>query len=698
MFVAKGPMPTPVTKIQLFVASPADVDPERERLHSVVQELNNAVAASVDLVLEVVKYETHTHPGMGVDPQDVVNRQIQPTDIFIGIMWKRFGTKTKRAESGTLEEFERARERWKSHPEMHILFYFNQAPYSFRTKQETTQAGKVLAFQQSLGKTALSSKYTGVQEFESLVRQHLTQIVLAWHKTHGSPIASANMSANSAAAAAAPDPGWSAPSPATPPSVAKPAPASPPQVPIVASKSVDAIYNEILSDDPTQSLPAAQRLMELPNPDLGRVIGDLRSSFAPPREFAVRLVLARFPEKSAALLIEKVSEASPNWNGALAAAALFTPAHRPFAADLLAKKLTSDVDFDVGRMCIESLGYMGAAEWAYSLLEAIHAKGDPHQIYFSEYTYEKYNSYVAEALARMFVLSQGGVYDEPSVQDLEDGLAFLNAHRSLERNPLLQRALATILGKGKPVHGDIFVRRWIRSDKPYLKQFAIFAVGFMRFSRATQALKEIAADLSEDEYVWGQAMLALSNIRTPDSIQAVIAGFDTHPEQRSALAAARCLEAVEDDAAFRRLCRSLLDFNVMEKCWVYRACGLRRAAEFRDTILAALHSDEQSDRAHAALALARLDPGQHRALLQRAYEEAATHMDKILTGLALLLDDKVPYSDVLEEIRKQLQLASWAYQRPTREDIINVLGQHKSPEAQLLSSCWKQIYAGRQDY
>ncbi|MYD31374.1 MAG: DUF4062 domain-containing protein, partial [Nitrospira sp. SB0661_bin_20] len=64
--------------------------------------------------MDVVRWETRTTPGFGKDPQDVINKQISDAyDIFIGIMWTRFGTPTPRAGSGTEEEFLRAYDRYK---------------------------------------------------------------------------------------------------------------------------------------------------------------------------------------------------------------------------------------------------------------------------------------------------------------------------------------------------------------------------------------------------------------------------------------------------------------------------------------------------------------------------------------------------------------------------------------------------------
>ena len=44
--------------------------------------------------------------GLGIDAQDVINRQLGEYDIFLGIMNTRFGSPTHRADSGTEEEFD----------------------------------------------------------------------------------------------------------------------------------------------------------------------------------------------------------------------------------------------------------------------------------------------------------------------------------------------------------------------------------------------------------------------------------------------------------------------------------------------------------------------------------------------------------------------------------------------------------------
>lgn len=180
-------MPEQVTKLKLFLASPGDVKKERDVLTKVAGELNSTVAANKNLVLEVVRWETHTHPDLGDDPQAVVNRQIGPTDIFVGVFWHRIGSKTNRAESGSIEEFEIARDLWKQGRLKHLLLYFKIAPWTTRTKEEAEQVVKLLDFRKSISSTALVKEFKTVRAFEELSRRDLSNLLLAWAAQNPKP-------------------------------------------------------------------------------------------------------------------------------------------------------------------------------------------------------------------------------------------------------------------------------------------------------------------------------------------------------------------------------------------------------------------------------------------------------------------------------------------------------------------------------
>jgi anti-sigma regulatory factor (Ser/Thr protein kinase) len=167
-------------RLLVFVASPSDTREERTSLRTVVEELNLGVADSRGMVLELVSWETHTWPGVGRDAQDVINHQIAVPDVIVGIFWKRLGTPTLRASSGTVEEIENALELRAMGRTIEVLVYFNEAAYSPR-EHELEQIAGVLQFRRKLiDRGLLIYAYNGPEDFEASVRRHLTQIVRRW--------------------------------------------------------------------------------------------------------------------------------------------------------------------------------------------------------------------------------------------------------------------------------------------------------------------------------------------------------------------------------------------------------------------------------------------------------------------------------------------------------------------------------------
>ena len=181
-------MPRNEQVIVVLVASPSDLEPERNQLEDVVRELNLVWSRSFSLRLELVRWETHGYPGMGLDPQDVLNRELpDEPDIFIGLMWSRYGTETGRAGSGTEEEFRWALERYKQDPKsVRIMFYFKDAPL-VPSAIDPDQLSRVQEFRASLGSEgSLYFQFGTPEEFERLLRIHLSRQIQEFAATNSS--------------------------------------------------------------------------------------------------------------------------------------------------------------------------------------------------------------------------------------------------------------------------------------------------------------------------------------------------------------------------------------------------------------------------------------------------------------------------------------------------------------------------------
>jgi rod shape-determining protein MreB len=166
--------------LRIVVASPSDVQVERDVLPLVEDELNDGIAAERGVRVIVSRWETDAYPGFHAEgPQGLIDPilNIEDCDVLIGVFWKRFGTPTKGAKSGTEYEIWRAYESWKKTGRPHIMVYFNQKPYLPKSKEETEQWGDVLEFQKNFPGEGLWWPYEGENQFERLVRNHLTKFI-----------------------------------------------------------------------------------------------------------------------------------------------------------------------------------------------------------------------------------------------------------------------------------------------------------------------------------------------------------------------------------------------------------------------------------------------------------------------------------------------------------------------------------------
>lgn len=183
-------MPRTEIVLRVFSASPDDVADDRAVLDEVIRELNDTWSKSLGVRLEYVGWETHAYPAVGSDPQAVINDEIgEDYDIFVGMLWTRFGTPTPRGKSGTAEEFERAYERFRRDPsKVHIMVYFKDAPLNVSpTALDLDQLRAVKEFRGSLGEMGtLYWSYSDAKQLGGFLRMHLARVVQKWNSAPAS--------------------------------------------------------------------------------------------------------------------------------------------------------------------------------------------------------------------------------------------------------------------------------------------------------------------------------------------------------------------------------------------------------------------------------------------------------------------------------------------------------------------------------
>ncbi len=176
--------------LRVFVAFPDDVSEEVDAVQACVEELNAILSRDLGRRLEMITWRNTAVPGVGTDPQAVINEHIGDNyDIFIGILWTRFGTPTPRAGSGAEEEFERAYARHKSNQKsIRLMIYFKKTPIDLEAIIPA-QIEAIKAFRSKLGpKGVLYWDFTSREEFESYLRMHLSRQVSDWGKTWGTDV------------------------------------------------------------------------------------------------------------------------------------------------------------------------------------------------------------------------------------------------------------------------------------------------------------------------------------------------------------------------------------------------------------------------------------------------------------------------------------------------------------------------------
>jgi len=167
--------------VRVVAVSPGDVMGERRRLEKVVDELNRRLAPAHGCLLSLWRWETDAHSGLHLEgPQGLIDvaMRIENADVVVGIFWKRFGTPTLDAGSGTEHELRRAWSAWRENGRPQVMVYFCQRPHMPQSSAEAAQLQQVLSFREAMPEQQLWWTYTSAGDFERAMREHLTALVL----------------------------------------------------------------------------------------------------------------------------------------------------------------------------------------------------------------------------------------------------------------------------------------------------------------------------------------------------------------------------------------------------------------------------------------------------------------------------------------------------------------------------------------
>ncbi len=173
-------MPETRQIVRVFLASPGDLPEERMAAKNVADEINETFANNLGYHVELVGWEDTV--SVYGRPQEIINADLDQCELFIGIMWKRWGTPPDsdgRYTSGFDEEFRRSvdRRRKEGRPEISLLFK-TVDPEILRDPGEELR--KVIVFKERViaDREVLFQTFSDLRDCEKKIRGCISQFVM----------------------------------------------------------------------------------------------------------------------------------------------------------------------------------------------------------------------------------------------------------------------------------------------------------------------------------------------------------------------------------------------------------------------------------------------------------------------------------------------------------------------------------------
>ena len=157
-----------------MIASPGDVQAERDAVRDALHEWNSVNGARRKMMLLPMGWETDLAPEMGDAPQSIIDKRIlADADMLVGIFWTRLGTPTASYASGAVEEIE-----------LHLaagkpaMLYFSSAPAALDSV-DPDQYRALKTFKDSCKTRGVFQVYADVSDFR---RQFTRQLQIAMNE------------------------------------------------------------------------------------------------------------------------------------------------------------------------------------------------------------------------------------------------------------------------------------------------------------------------------------------------------------------------------------------------------------------------------------------------------------------------------------------------------------------------------------
>jgi len=160
------------TVFNVLIASPSDVNDEREAIAQTIHDWNSLNSSETGKVLLPVRWESHSAPAMGDRPQQLINDQVvRDCDMLIGAFWTRIGSPTGVENSGTVEEIKLFLRQKKP-----VMLYYSQKPVDINAA-DLEQVQKLKDFKKSIREQGIQEQYCNIDELKQKLMRQLTIIM-----------------------------------------------------------------------------------------------------------------------------------------------------------------------------------------------------------------------------------------------------------------------------------------------------------------------------------------------------------------------------------------------------------------------------------------------------------------------------------------------------------------------------------------
>ena len=167
--------------LQVFIASPNDLVEERRAIKEVADRLNAVFGEEVCLQIQLLGWEDRL-PGYG-RAQAQINEDVDKADLFVGFLWRRWGSDpgNPKYTSGFEEEFSRAAERREKTGSPEISLFFKDVNLKSPADLDD-QLKTVLEFRETVAsKKLLFSSFTDIEDWKKqtwdLLHRHLLKLL-----------------------------------------------------------------------------------------------------------------------------------------------------------------------------------------------------------------------------------------------------------------------------------------------------------------------------------------------------------------------------------------------------------------------------------------------------------------------------------------------------------------------------------------